>query len=68
MHTSPYGDIVSSWVRKGKKVIYTVTVPSNSTATLTIPNAASGQTTVELKAGTHSFEIKDNGKYKTVRL
>lgn len=68
VHTSPYGDIVSSWVRKGKKVIYTVTVPSNSTATLTIPNAASGQATVELKAGTHSFEIKDNGKYKTVRL
>ena len=67
-HSSPYGDIASMWVRKGKKVIYTVTVPSNTTATLTIPNAAADQATVELEAGTHSFEIKDNGKYKTVKL
>lgn len=33
-HNGPYGDIVSSWQRKGKAVEYNVTVPANSTATL----------------------------------
>ena len=33
-HKGPSGTIVSSWTRKGKKVKYEVTVPSNSTAVL----------------------------------
>jgi alpha-L-rhamnosidase len=33
-HESPYGNIVSSWQRKGKTITYNVTVPANSTATL----------------------------------
>lgn len=45
---------------------YTVTLPSNTTATLTISGAGDGGKTVELEAGTHSFEIKDNGRYKRV--
>lgn len=65
-HNSPYGTIVSKWNRKGKTVAYTVTLPPNTTATLTIPGAGDGGKTVELEAGTHSFEIKDNGRYKRV--
>lgn len=33
-HESPYGNIVSSWQRKGKAIEYKVSVPANSTATL----------------------------------
>ncbi|MDJ1485421.1 family 78 glycoside hydrolase catalytic domain [Cytophagaceae bacterium YF14B1] len=36
-HESLYGKIVSSWKRSGKKIIYQVVVPSNATATLTLP-------------------------------
>jgi alpha-L-rhamnosidase len=33
-HDGPYGTIVSSWEKNGKKVQYKVTIPANSTATL----------------------------------
>lgn len=33
-HAGPYGEIHSSWKRKGKTVVYQVTIPANSTATL----------------------------------
>jgi len=33
-HESPYGNIISSWRRKGKTIEYEVRVPANSTATL----------------------------------
>ncbi|HEX2919904.1 MAG TPA: family 78 glycoside hydrolase catalytic domain [Bacteroidales bacterium] len=36
IHTSPYGKIVSSWRRAGDKIIYDVSVPAGSTATLTL--------------------------------
>ena len=36
-HEGPYGTIVSSWERNGKKISYLVTVPANSTATLHLP-------------------------------
>ena len=35
-YISPYGKIVSSWKRKGDKIIYKVTVPPNSTASWNI--------------------------------
>ena len=33
-HESQYGEIVSSWHKSGNEIIYNVTVPANSTATL----------------------------------
>jgi alpha-L-rhamnosidase len=33
-YKSPYGEIVSSWKRSNGKVLYSVTIPANSTATL----------------------------------
>ncbi len=35
-HAGPYGTIVSSWKRTGKKIEYKVTVPPNSTASLVL--------------------------------
>jgi alpha-L-rhamnosidase len=59
-HTSPRGRIVSRWERRRHKVLYTVTIPANSTATLRLPaNVKSGAAALEmeLEAGTHRFEL-----------
>ncbi|WP_455588420.1 glycoside hydrolase family 78 protein [Bacteroides rodentium] len=57
-HQSPYGEIISRWEWKGKRVRYEVTVPANSTATLTLPDEAKGEQVVELTAGRHEFIVK----------
>ena len=56
-HQSPYGQIVSGWTTKGKKVNYTVTIPANCTATLELPSgwAADGKQRIELQSGTYQF-------------
>ena len=59
-HTSPYGDIISEWTKKGKKIHYKVTIPSGSTATLVLPagwNSKQG-TTLELTSGCHEILCK----------
>ncbi|WP_377113682.1 alpha-L-rhamnosidase [Mucilaginibacter litoreus] len=38
-HNGPYGNIISSWKREGKNVVYDVTVPANSSADITFPDA-----------------------------
>jgi alpha-L-rhamnosidase len=70
-HESPYGTIVSSWKRTGKKIEYSVVVPANATATLQliipakqklyknnelIPATANYKE--QLVAGKYIFEIK----------
>lgn len=35
-HDGPFGKIVSSWERKGESVVYQITIPPNSSATVTI--------------------------------
>lgn len=66
-HNGPSGLIVSSWKRSGKGVIYNVTVPPNSTATVYLPVAGKQKAykdgkTVEaisiIESGTYKFEIK----------
>ena len=64
-HEGPYGTIRSSWKKEGKVIMYTVTVPPNSTATLELPgqNGATGQAgegmqTIELGAGTYVYRVK----------
>lgn len=69
-HVSPYGEIVSSWKKNGRKILYTVTVPSNSSATLFLNDsytveckelkqvALSGKKGIALRAGTYHFKIK----------
>lgn len=72
-HTSPYGEIVSSWKKSRGKISYTVTVPSNSTASLYIEESykieckeINASTLYELRkkgeialaTGTYHFEIR----------
>jgi alpha-L-rhamnosidase len=70
-HQSPYGNIVSSWKRVGKKITYTVVVPPNATAklTLTVPAKqklfkngnsiqATGLFNDQITAGRFTYELK----------
>ena len=51
-HTGPYGEIKSAWKKKGNEVIYTVTVPAGSTATVKVNSKVQ-----QLAAGTHSLRF-----------
>ena len=68
-HMAPDGLIVSSWRRKGRTVTYTVKVPSNTTATLTVQarrlrsveirteETADGVWKAEIPAGSWQFTV-----------
>ncbi|MFD2524530.1 family 78 glycoside hydrolase catalytic domain [Flavihumibacter stibioxidans] len=60
IHQSPYGEIISGWTRKGKKLLYKVVIPPNASATLRLPSGSGVQREKEihLAAGTHQFEWK----------
>ena len=57
-HRSPYGEIQSQWERKKKSVVYSVTIPANSSATLYVTDTVKGERVIELEAGKHTFEWK----------
>ncbi|HEX3007889.1 MAG TPA: family 78 glycoside hydrolase catalytic domain, partial [Bacteroidales bacterium] len=67
-HQSPYGKIMSSWKKDENVIIYKVTVPANSSATLTLPEAYKVKTlplgtkmkddVIFLKAGTYEFQLQ----------
>lgn len=63
----PYGKIKTSWKRREGKIVYQVTVPANSTATVYFPLINGQQAfekgkllgnTVEISAGSYNFEIR----------
>ncbi|MDB5063004.1 MAG: alpha-rhamnosidase [Mucilaginibacter sp.] len=67
-HDSRYGKVVSSWAREGNKVIYNVTVPANSSATIKFPSGKTSKVYMNgmlvintddypVKAGSYRFEI-----------
>ena len=51
-YDSVYGTVESSWERKDGKTVYTVTIPANCTAQISLP----GGTTTAIGAGIHTFE------------
>lgn len=72
-HVSPYGEIVSSWSKNRNKVQYTVTIPSNTSASLylddayivkskeiksQILSAQREEGSIKLTPGTYHFEIR----------
>jgi alpha-L-rhamnosidase len=65
-HDGPYGKIASSWQRTNNGVTYKVTVPANSTATITFPQGKVYQgsklitSTQQYKvvAGSYVFDVK----------
>ncbi len=67
-HKGPYGNIVSSWKRKGNTVIYSATIPPNSSASVKLPITKSNKILLnkkqqgvkdvyQLQAGEHEFQI-----------
>lgn len=67
-HRGPFGTIISNWSRSGKTIIYDVTIPANSSATVKFPAGtgavylAGKQVAVtngyHLPAGTYRFTVK----------
>ncbi len=51
-YNSVYGLVESGWERKDSKVVYTVTIPSNCTAEIILPNG-----TKTVGAGEHKFIV-----------
>jgi alpha-L-rhamnosidase len=68
-HDGPFGKIVSSWARKDQGIIYNVTIPANSSATIKFPNGAkvkvylndvliTNSSSYTIAAGSYQFKIK----------
>lgn len=53
-YPSIYGTIVSDWKRDGKQIVWRVTIPANTTATLFMPNGE----VKEIGSGSYSFKVK----------
>ena len=55
-HVSPYGEIASSWTRRGDHFKLSVVVPPNCTASVKLPG--SDAAAMEVGSGRHEFEFK----------
>lgn len=53
-HNTVYGKIVSNWKRKGNRLIWDITIPCNTTATVCLPSGEKRQ----LGSGTYHLDIK----------
>ncbi len=53
VYDSIYGRIASGWKREGKRTLFTITVPSNTTARVILPD---GRTVIQ-KPGTVTYEV-----------
>lgn len=49
-HDGPYGKIISSWKKKGDKVVYKIKIPANSTATVIFEKAVTSINSEDPKA------------------
>jgi alpha-L-rhamnosidase len=54
--TSVYGMVKSAWEIKGENFVYNISIPANTTATITLPQAAKDQMTI------NSLPLKDEMK------
>ncbi|MBE8723299.1 alpha-L-rhamnosidase [Sphingobacterium pedocola] len=57
-HRSPYGNIVSSWKKTKKTVVYDIQIPANSTAKFYPPENVEGNEPIDLVAGKHRLNLK----------
>lgn len=67
-HEGPFGKIVSSWIKENDQLVYTIQIPANSTASVTLPIWKKTKPTkdgkiitgwpVQLKSGVHRFMYK----------
>lgn len=56
-HESPFGEIISGWITKGKQIIYSVTIPANSTADLSLEMHGKIVKEIKLGSGTYSYSF-----------
>ncbi|MCU0362557.1 MAG: glycoside hydrolase family 78 protein [Bacteroidales bacterium] len=71
-HVSPYGEIVSEWIRKKNTIVYGITVPANSGASLFVPDGFEIKTVrnpedrkpVTLERNSGGFFVVPPGKYE----
>lgn len=61
-HKSPYGEIVSGWERKNGKILYKVTIPPNSNASLYIRNKDT------FSSSPKEISTVKEGLYKVIQL
>lgn len=54
VYKSPYGEILSEWIKSEDEIVYNVTIPKSTTATVYLPDGAH-----EIKPGSYSFSIKN---------
>ena len=57
-HESPYGRIVSNWKRDGRKLAMEVTIPANTTATVSVPANDAGSVTESGKPAANAVGVK----------
>ena len=60
VHESPYGRIVSKWERRGRRILYHVEIPANSSATLRLPEGIAGEKIIRLDAGSHTLNLRSS--------
>lgn len=60
-HEGPYGNIISSWKRKGKTIEYHVTVPANSSATLCLKGKSIREKNAPLEKN-KLIEVREKGQ------
>jgi alpha-L-rhamnosidase len=61
-HECPFGKIVSGWQTKNGRLIYTATIPPNTTAELLLDVHGHMRKIGSLKPGTHSYNLNINDK------
>lgn len=61
-HTSPYGEIISSWTRMNELIMYHIVIPVNSSATLYLPENIEGDRTMELSTGSYDLELREKNE------
>lgn len=67
-HDGPYGTIISSWEKEGNKVIYNVTIPSNSTATLFLSSKDVLESGKSLSLNKQITTAKGESQFKKLNL
>ena len=52
-YDSVYGKVISGWKKRDGKIVYTIEIPSNTTAAIKLP----GRDGIDVEAGKHTFEL-----------
>ncbi|MGI4729834.1 MAG: family 78 glycoside hydrolase catalytic domain [Janthinobacterium lividum] len=63
-HDGPFGTISSSWQKKGKRILYTVFIPANSSATVKLPKINGLRVFADRKLVSTDTLHLESGKYK----